>query len=164
MVARLLRAAGLAARHQSAVVTVGPSGATAWAVPAGLLDDGDAVEMSRRLGPARLLVHGELGPSRRQGMSLTLRVLRREDGGLAEEVARDFYEEELGPVVHDVARTVATLAGGAGVLEAVQPSAVLGTADPRALLRLQEGLDGVAALEGGIEGADAVRTAESLIA
>lgn len=164
MVAELLRAAGLTARHLSATVPLDESGRLGFAVPAGLLDVGDAIEMSKRLGPAHLLVHGQLGPPRRGGMSLRLLVLRRDDGAAVAEIDRVFYEEEVLDVARDVAREVAELRGAGALVDALEPGGVLGTARAEALLRLEQGLDGLTALEGGVGGADAARTADHLLA
>jgi tetratricopeptide (TPR) repeat protein len=157
MVAQLLRAAGVSARHSSATVPLGEGAgeASGWAVPAGMLDDGEAIALSRRMGRARLLAFGELGPPKKAGMTLKLRVLRREDGAEVLRFEKDFFEEEAADVAlrlaHELSRV---LPHGEAPLAAIDVATVLGAADPEALLRLQEGLDGLVAVEGELAGAD----------
>lgn len=155
MIALLLRAAGINARHASATVQIADDG-TGWAVPAGLLDEGKAIELSHRMGPARLLAFGELGPPKAKGgeLPLTLRVLRREDAKEVLELEKSFYEEEVAHVAFELAQALAGLLEKVDDVASLDPAVVLGTHDAEALLLLHEGLDGLAAAEGGVSGSD----------
>lgn len=168
MVAQVLRAAGVEARHASATVELGGEREPrlGWAVPAGAIDDGTAVELSRRMGPARLLAFGQLGPAGAAGaLSLSLRVLRRDDAAEVLRIDREFFEEEVVDVVHAVARSLAEQLGegAARTVAELDPASVLGSRQVAAILTLQEGLDALAAAEGGVSGGDAGRAVELLI-
>jgi Flp pilus assembly protein TadD len=166
MVAQVLRAAGVEARHASATVELGgePAPRLGWAVPAGALDDEMAVELSRRMGPARLLAFGQLGPTGKAGeLSLSLRVLRRDDAAEVLRLDQEFFEEEVADVAHAVARSLAGQLGKDAVVAALDPAGVLGSRDAAAILSLQEGLDALTAAEGGVAGADPGRAVELLL-
>ena len=117
MIVSLLRAAGLSARHGSATVVLdedarsGPlaDDAKGWAVFSGTLDEGKAIELSRRLGPARLLVFGELGAELSTGMTLKLHVLERSKAEAVLELSRRFFTEEVMSVALDLTRALAGL-------------------------------------------------------
>lgn len=166
MVAQLLRAAGVSARHASATVPVGDEGdhSIGWAVPAGLLDPGQAIELSHRMGKAKLLAYGELGPPKKAGMTVKLRVLQREDAAEVLRFEKDFFEEEAADIALRLARELSQILpdGGAPVAE-LDLAGVLGASDPEALLRLQEGLDGLIAVEGGLQGADLAEAVNHLL-
>jgi Flp pilus assembly protein TadD len=165
MVVRLLRAAGVSARRGSVTVPVdSPApGALGWAVFAGGLVDGDAVALSNRLGPARLLAFGELGPEGRQGMTLRMRVLGRDDGRCALTIARRFFLEEVPDAALAVARSLAELVGRGQEVAALDVSAVLGTARSAALLCLHHGLDVLEGLESGLAGCAPEQAVELLV-
>jgi Flp pilus assembly protein TadD len=160
LVAELLRAAGVPARHGSATVPLPPGDGDSeptgvgWAVAAGLLEEGEAIAVSRRLGPTRFLAHGQLAPAGRAGLTLKLRVLRRGDGAEALRLERDFFEEEALDAARRVALELAGLVGAREAVAAVDAAAVAGTESAEALLLLFEGEDGLAALAGGLAGAN----------
>lgn len=168
MITELLQAADISARHGSSTIPVdapeGEGSGLAWAVPAGLLDEGKAIDLSRRTGAARLLVFGELGPQTSSGMTLKIRVLRREDAAEVARLEKDFFEEEAAQVAQAVAKAVAAQLDRVPAIEALEPAQVLGTNDSKALILLQEGLDGVVAAEGGLIGADLGAALERLLA
>ncbi len=167
MIAQLLQAAGIRARHASATVSLESSDhgeCMAWAVPAGVLDDGKAIELSHRMGPAQLLAFGELGPLKPQGMTLTLRVLRRQDAKETLRLELDFFEEEVADIALRFARALAKLLDNEDALKHIDPRSVLGSQSSKALLKLHEGLDGLAAAQGGVEGSDIDHAIELLLA
>lgn len=164
MIALLLRAAGINVRHASATVRL-PDGGTGWAVSAGVLDEGKAIELSHRMGPAQLLAFGGLGPPKAKGgeLPLTLHVLRREDAQEVLEIDKSFYEEEVAYIAFEVAQALAELLGKADDLADLDQSVALGTHDGKALLMLHEGLDGLAAVEGGVSGSDVCHSVKLLL-
>lgn len=163
MIALLLRSSGINARHASATVRLDDE-STGWAVPAGVLDEGKAIELSHRMGNTQLLAFGELGPPKSKGkeLPLMLHVLRREDAKVVLEVDKDFYEEEVAHIALDIALALADLLGKRDDVEAIEPNEALGTRDSAALLSLHEGLDGLTAAEGGVSGSDVGRSVELL--
>lgn len=166
MIAQLLRAAGVPARHGSTTVeledekTPKPGSGTGWAVPAGQIDEGKAIEISRRLGPARLLAYGELGPELSGGMSLSLRVLRRGDGAEVLKLGRRFFVEETIDLALALARSLAALEGQEAAVDRLDPAEALGSGHTAALLALHQGLDALIAGEAGLAGGDGGRAVE----
>lgn len=170
MIATLLRAGGLRARHGSATVVLDeeardgpPTDAKGWAVLAGEPEEGEAIELSRRLGPARLLAFGELGPELTTGMTLTIHVLERRKADPVLELSRRFYTEETAGVAHDLAKSIAGLEGREEDVARLDPDEVLGTASPKALLLLQRGLDALEAIDAGLAGAELAPAAALLL-
>ncbi len=166
MIAELLSAAGVDARHGSATVSLEDKTGTegiGWAVAAGLLDEGMAIDLSRRIGPARFLAHGELSLAGKAGLTLKIRVLRREDAKEVLRLERDFFEEEALDLSLRIASDLANLFDAKAAIDAIDPAEVVGTRHPEALLRLQEGLDGLAAAAGGLEGSDSAEALERLL-
>jgi Flp pilus assembly protein TadD len=163
LVAQLLEAAGVSARHASATVALEYK-RTGWAVAAGLLEEGKAIELSRRMGRTNHVVYGQLGPPQKQGMTLKLRALRRDDAAMVVRWEKDFFAEEVIDVALAVAGVLVELLEGQHSLETIRPELVFGTKDPRALLALQEGLDGMLALQAGVEGSKASYVAQRFLA